>query len=199
MRYLAVAWISSALALTFAHSASAQNASPPRPLARGDRVRLTASGDSTTIVGSVLRLDADQVVVAPADSGAPPRTVARSAISHLEIQRDVRTRDVAASVGALIGLAAAGSYYYFDLCRQDPAGCNDEQRRAARATEYDHTYITTGDVLAIGGFIAGGLLGYALAPAPHWELIATPAVEHGPQGESHTSMRIGLARRLLGR
>ena len=195
MRYFAVAV--SLLAITRATSAHAQ--SPRAAVARGDQVRLTTGGDSAAVVGRVVRVDSTQLVVAPPDSGSLPRTIPLANVSHLEIERDVRARSIGAGIGALIGVAAGGSYYYFDICRQNASGCADEKRRASHAAMYDRSYVTVGDVLAIGGLLAGGLLGYALAPAPHWEIVATPGLEPGGDGDSHTALRITVSRTLLGR
>lgn len=197
MRYLAIALTSLALALP--HAAPAQGTRATRPFARGDRVRVSTTGDTAATTGKVLMLDAEHVVIAPDDSGAPARPIALSEISHLEVERDSRARTIGATVGGLLGLAAGASYYYLDLCRQDQQGCAREQRRAIRANEYGQTYWTTGDVLALGGFLAGGMIGYFLAPAPHWEIIASPAVQRDEHGEAHTALRFGLTRRLLGR
>jgi hypothetical protein len=197
MRYVVVVFVSVLLALP--RTTTAQTPIAQRLLVRGDRVRLSAAGDSAAIVGHVVRFDSGQVLLAPDDSGALPRSILLSEITHLEVERDSRARTISASVGALLGVAAGGSYYYFGLCRQDERGCSQEQRRANEATRYDRTYVTTGDVLAIGGMIAGGLLGYVLAPAPHWAVVLTPGLERGSDGAQYTTMRIGLERRLLGR
>ncbi|MFI5227443.1 MAG: hypothetical protein ACHQWU_00150 [Gemmatimonadales bacterium] len=196
MRYLALVFVSFGLALS---SSAAQLPNTQRPLLRGDHVRLSAAGDSASIVGHVVRLDPEQVVLAPDDSASLPRDIPLSQITRLEVERDARARTISASVGALLGVAAGASYYYFGLCRQDESGCAQERRRADIATQYDRTYVTTGDVLAIGGMLAGGLLGYVLAPAPHWAVVAAPTFKRGGQGETHTALRIGLERTLLGR
>lgn len=197
MRYVDVRVI--AFALAFPCACLAQTTPLSGSLQRGDHVRLAALGDAATMSARVVRTDSATLEVAPDDSTLPPRTLPLSEISHLEVERDARARTIGASVGALLGVAAGASYYYFGLCPQDERGCAQEQRRSNVAAEYDRTYVTTGDVLVIGGMIAGGVLGYFLAPAPHWTVIAAPGLMRDGEGDTHTAFRLGVSHTLLGR
>jgi hypothetical protein len=207
MRYLSIALCSLALALPRAAQsqvAASQSDSAPttHPLERGNHVRLTLAGDTSLLIGHIVGLDQNQIMVAPDDSG-PPRTIALGQVARVGVERDARLQTVSATIGMAVGGVAAAAYYYFGWCRADENGCARDQRIANAYARYDQTYFTTGSVFAIGGMLAGGLLGYFIAPAPHWEIIvnpvASPGLEQGAPGTGHAALNIGVAKRLFGR
>jgi hypothetical protein len=170
-----------------------------RPLARGDHVRLPARDGAAPLIGHVVRIDSSEAVITPDDSTAPQRILSLDESRQLEVERGTKLRTISTDVGALLGVLAGASYYYFDLCRSDEQGCAEEQHRADVAARYDETYVGVGTVMVIGGLIAGGALGYVLAPAPHWEAVAAPIATPGPGGGTEHALRIGLSRRFFAR
>jgi hypothetical protein len=203
MRYLVVAISLAALTLPRVASTQATNpidsARAPRPVARGNHVRLAVRGDAASLVGHVIRVDQTQMLVAPDDSGSLPRTIELGRVTHLEVERDEKLRSISTQIGAGVGTLAAAAYYYFGICRRNERACAREQEIANTYAQYDQTYVGVSTIVIFGGVLAGGAIGYFLTPAPHWEIVASPVVEHGAQGNARTLLRIGVARRLLGR
>jgi hypothetical protein len=102
-------------------------------------------------------------------------------------------RTVSAGVGAIVGAAAGGAYYYFGVCRADPNGCARDQARANAATSYDQAYFGVGSLLVVGGMLVGGSIGYFAAPAPHWEIVPSLAQARDGAGILRTALRVDIS------
>lgn len=181
------------------NSAASDSVPAHSPLARGNHVRVAVQGDTAVLVGHIIDIERNRATVAPDDSGSPPRTIDLAALTRLEVRRDERLRTTSAQVGAGLGTLGAAALYYLRWCRTDELACAREQRTADAYTRHDQTYIGTGTVFAIGGMLAGGLVGYLLAPAPHWKIVTASVIERDAENNAHAVLRVGLEKRLLGR
>jgi hypothetical protein len=191
---LAVALSNAAAAQSPDSSASDSSRQQLPALHRGDHVRIATATDTATLTGHLVSLDSADVVIAPDDSGQPTRTVPIVALGRFQVERGNKLRLISTGIGAGLGVVAGAAYYEFGWCRGAERSCARDQREQDLAAEYDQTYYSVGSLFAIAGMIVGGSLGYVLAPAPHWEVVATPTLERDRLGALRDGMLIGVKR-----
>lgn len=157
----------------------------------GDHVRVHVLGaDSTAISGRLRFADMDSLMIDPDDSDGS-MTINRDEITRLEVERNAKTRERASSVMGIVG-ALAGGGAAIAVCMNNPDMCAAEQFAVEHERCHDESYVTTGSLLLAGGALAGALLGYALAPAPHWDVVAVPTGMPGPGGQRRLGLNIGF-------
>ncbi|HEV8235843.1 MAG TPA: hypothetical protein VGP84_14635 [Gemmatimonadaceae bacterium] len=66
----------------------------------------------------------------------------------------------------------------------------------ARAAENGDPYVDKSLLLVAGGGLAGALLGYLIAPAPSWEVIAFPTRAAALDGTPHWGLSLGVRHQL---
>lgn len=191
--------LATSLLLTLAAiTASGQSASPldsPR-LKSGMHVRLRSNAADTVITGTLSFIEGDSLIVNPDSTHSTPVrpgliAISRSDISKFEIERDEHTRD---QVALALGVAGAvtGAVVAIKYCVDNNATCptvvQDEQ------SDCDNNQIswTAGDLLVGAGALAGLLIGFVVAPPPHWDVVALPMRDAGRDGQMHLGLRVGL-------
>lgn len=171
---------------------------PPRtqPLVRGDRVRLYKSAtDTTPIVGRVHTIENDSISVVPDEDSAVRVLFAHRDVARLEVERDARLRDHVVTFMAVVGaFGGAGLATY--QCLSNREQCAYDNDAAQRAAENGDTYIDTSLLLIAGGGLAGAVLGYIMAPAPHWDVIAFPTRTASLDGMPRWALSLGLRYRF---
>lgn len=184
-----------ALLATASSSLNAQQGTPPeapRPLVRGDHLRLYESpSDSAPITGRLRSIGNDSITVVPDERSAVAVLFSRADVARIEVERDAHMRDnvatALAGVGMLGGLSAA---VYRCLNNRDQ--CAAERDAAAQAAEDGDPYLDVSLLMIAGGGLAGALLGYIIAPPPHWDVVAFPTRTAARDGTGHWGLSIGV-------
>lgn len=182
-------------ALTLAAIASVQAQTPgtsPDSIAKvGEHVRVLLSrSDSIYVSGRFRGFHGDSLWIAP-DSSDWTEAFGRDDVARFEIQHDEKTREYATTVmmtlGAVGGVALAVSY-----CLHNSAQCAADQQAAREAQCRGEDYATTASLIFSATTLVGGLLGYALAPAPHWDVVILPVQSTGSDGQLHMGINLGF-------
>lgn len=147
--------------------------------------------DRSPIVGRFRAIEGDSVLIAPDADTSVIVALSRRDIARLEVERDANTRDQFVTVMAVVGTVAGGTAAVVRCVNNRPA-CAEEVQETQRAYENDSTYWGPSLLLTLGGTLAGALLGYAMAPAPHWDVVALPMRTSGRDGSLHWGLRIGM-------
>lgn len=145
----------------------------------------TVSGDSIT-----LALDEDKTNWVP---------FAVADIGRAEMEHDEKTRDEAAAAVGAIGFAGGlGAAVYW--CVHNQSDCADDiDQMLESADDDDEGYIGPIGLMVLGGAFLGSVIGYALAPQPHWELVVFPTRTATNNGSSRLLMNVGVSIPLGGR
>ena len=164
----------------------------PRPLARGDHVRLFQSAsDSAPIFGRLRSIGNDSIGVVPDEDSTVRVLFARSDVARIEVERDEHMRDhvvtFMAGLGALSG-ASVAAYQCFSNRPQ----CAADNHAAAEAAENGDPYVDMSLLMIAGGGLAGALIGYIVAPPPHWEVVAFPTRTASLDGTGHWGLSLGV-------
>lgn len=168
----------------------------PRPLVRGDHLRLyQTTDDRSPIVGRLRWIANDSMDVAPDEDSTVRVLFSQSDVARIEVERDAGMRNQVATVIAGLGMlggAAAAVYRCLDNREQ----CAAERDAQARAEENGDPYVDKSLLLIAGGGLAGALLGYILAPPPRWEVIAFPTRAASVDGTPRWGLLVGLRYQL---
>jgi hypothetical protein len=190
--------MSAALVVLALTTAGAQIPNFDLPPKVGDHIRVhRAVGDSSFVSGRLRAIRADSLIVKP-DSDDWSLSFGREDVAWLEVQRHEKTRDHAMTAMGLIG-ALAGGAVYVSNCLHDREACAEAERRAEEASDCDSNYVSPGSIFVLAGALAGSLLGYVLAPAPQWDIVAFPIETVGPDNRQHLGLNIGFRYSLGGR
>ena len=176
------------------HVASGQTTQSPDSIltGTGQRIRVhRGAADRSPIVGRFRAIEGDSVLIAPDADTSVIVALSRSDVARLEVERDANTRDQFVTVMAVVGTVAAGTVAVVRCVNNRPA-CAEEVQETQRAYENDSTYWGPSLLITLGGTLAGALLGYAMAPAPHWDVVALPMRTTGLDGSLHWGLRIGM-------
>lgn len=146
--------------------------------------------DSTRFTGRLRALYDDSLAIMP-DSDHWEVSFKRGEIGRLEAERDEKTRDYATTTMAVIGLLAGGGIALAN-CLDDREACAAQIERQREAECNGDSYVAPGTLLILGGLLAGGLVGYALAPAPHWDVVMMPTSTTGFDGQQHLGLNLGV-------
>lgn len=190
--------LATSLLLTFtAIEAHAQSAPPPDSprLKPGMHVRVQSSAADTVITGKLSFIEDDSLVVAPDSTRSMfirPLMVAisRGDITKFEIERDEHTRDQFAMAFGVAG-AITGAVVALKYCADNNASCPTVQEPQDDCDQNQSSW-TAGDLLIGAGALAGMLVGFVIAPPPHWDVVALPMRDAGRNGQMQYGLRIGL-------
>ena len=179
------------VALTSLH-AQVRPASPPDSIAKvGDRVRVLLSRtDSTFVTGRFRGIHDDSLWIAP-DSSDWTEAFGRDDIARVEVEHDEKTREQASTVMAIIG-GVAGGASAIAICLNNQVACAADQQAAREAQCRGESYADWFTVLFSTGALLGAGLGYALAPAPHWDMVMYPTRSTGSDGGHHLGLNVGF-------
>jgi hypothetical protein len=143
-------------------------------------------------------MSTDSISLTLDDDHAEVLPLAVAEIARFEVEQDENTRDIAAvvlgSIGAAGGLATAVLW-----CHHNQAACDADAEERQIAIDNDSTYLGIPLLMVMGGAIIGGLVGYVMAPPPHWELVVFPARTSGNEGLRRTVLNVGLRYAFGGR
>ena len=181
-----------ALALLGSVAAQAQQNSPSNTTPKiGEHVRVQMNdADSSRFTGRLRALYHDSLAIMP-DSDHWEVSFTRGDIARLEVEHDEHTRDYAATTMAVIGGLTGGGIAVAN-CFKDRVACAADYQRAREAECQGDSYVDSGTLLLLGGVLAGGLVGYALAPAPHWDVVMMPTSTTGFDGQQHLGLNLGM-------
>lgn len=165
----------------------------------GAHLRVRGQGNHGAVFTGRLRtISNDSIAIALDDDSGEMLPFAFADIGRAEMEHDERTRDQAASamgaVGAVGGLTAA--VYW---CVHNQAACEDDLQQMQEAAENDEGYIGPSALMVLGGAVVGTVLGYVLAPQPHWELVVIPIRTATSSGSTRLLMNVGVSIPLGGR
>jgi hypothetical protein len=159
-------------------------------LTSGSHLRVHRQGTDSAVSGRLRLMSNDSLMIAPDDDPSTRVAFATADIAGLEIERDLHTRDQATVVMAAIG-AVGGITSAMLWCKNNQAACAaDEQRQ--QTVDCDSTYYGVQTLMFLGGTLLGGLIGYALAPSPHWDVVAIPTRTTDNGGSSHLMLNVGV-------
>lgn len=169
---------------------------PPQSIVRGDHIRLYQSAsDTTPIVGRVRTIGTDSIGIVPDEDSTVRVLLTRRDVARIEVERDARLRDHVVTFMAAVGaFGGAGLAAY--QCLSNREECAYENDAAQRAAANGDTYVDTSLLLIAGGGLAGALLGYVMAPAPHWDVIAFPTRTASLDGVSRWGLSLGMRYRF---
>ena len=139
----------------------------------------------------------DSIALALDDDAAETLPFAFADIGRAEVQHDEKTREQASTmtgaIGAVGGLTAA--VYW---CVNNQTACADDLERMQGAADNDESYIGPTALMVLGGAFIGSIIGYALAPQPHWELVVFPTRTATSTGSTRLLMNVGVSMPLGG-
>ena len=172
----------------------------PLPLiGMGQHIRVHRDvADRSPVIGRFRAIEGDSLLLAPDADTSVIVALSRSDIARLEVERDIGVRDETVTIMAIIGTVAGGTAAVVRCVNNRPA-CAEEVQDSQRAYENDSTYWSPSLLITLGGTLAGALLGYAMAPAPHWDIVALPMRTGGPDGSLHWGLRLGMRYSLAAR
>lgn len=191
--------LAASLLLTFtairAHGQSAPPPDSPR-LKPGMHLRVQSNGADTVVTGKLSVIEDDSLIVAPDSTRGMfmrPLMVAisRGDITKLEIERDEHTRDQFAIAFGVAG-AITGAVVAIKYCADNNVACNTVVQDSQSDCDQDQSSWTAGQLIVGAGALAGMLVGFVIAPPPHWDVIALPMRDAGRDGQMHYGLRLGF-------
>lgn len=134
----------------------------------------------------------DSIALALDDDAGQTVPFAFAEIGRAELERDEKTRDQAASVMGAVG-AAGGLTAAVYWCVHNQTDCADDLEQMQEAANNDESYIGPSALMVLGGAFIGTVVGYVLAPQPHWELVVFPTRTATSNGSSRLLMNVGVS------
>ena len=185
-----------AVVLAPAGGSAQQNSAP---LTIGSHVRVRGPGAHSAIFSGRLRLMSnDSITVELDDDSTSAVPFAVPDIGRLEVERDEKTREQATTVMGAIG-AAGGLTAAVFWCMHNQADCAEDAEQMVNAAANDSSYVGPSLLMIMGGTLVGSLLGYVLAPPPHWEVVAFPTRTSTLDGSPRYLLNVGLRYSFGGR
>lgn len=166
----------------------------------GAHLRVRGQGNHAAVFRGRLRtISNDSIALALDDDvHGEPVPFAFADIGRAEMERDERTRDEAAAAVGAIGFAGGlGAAVYW--CVHNQSDCADDIEQMQESADNDEGYIGPIGLMVLGGTFLGSIIGYALAPQPHWELVVFPTRTATSNGSSRLLMNVGVSIPLGGR
>lgn len=165
----------------------------------GAHLRIRGSGaHSATFTGRLRAMSNDSIALALDDDAEQTVPFRVGDIGQLEMEHDEHTRDMAASVMGGIG-AAGGIVTAVLWCKNNLDDCDDEIQKIQDAHDNDEDYLGIPGLFVVGGSLLGALVGYVLAPPPHWELVVFPSRTSTLNGSPRMLLNVGVSFSLGGR
>lgn len=184
----AVAVLGAVVAVTLAPASG--RAQLPLPLGSHLRVR-GPTAHSSRFTGRLRALSNDSIAVALDDDPAATVPFAIADIGRVEVERDEKTREQAMTVMGTLG-AAGGLTAAVFWCKHNPADCQEDIDNMVSSVGSDSSYAGPSLLMILGGAVLGSVIGYVLAPPPHWELFVFPAQTSNNTGSSRLLLNVGL-------
>ena len=144
------------------------------PVRIGAHLRVRGQGQHASVFEGRLRsIDSDSIALALDDEPGVLVPFAIGDIGRAEVKRDANRRDQATAVMGVVG-AAGGVTAAVYWCKHNTAACDVDVQKTFNPAPEDSDYVSTSVLIVLGGTLLGALVGYALAPAPHWDLVIFP-------------------------
>ena len=153
---------------------------------------------SSVFRGRLRAMSNDSITLALDDDPDEAVPFAVADLGRVEVERDEKTREQAATVMGAIG-AAGGVTAAVLWCKHNQTDCQDDIDKTIEAAQNDSSYVGTSLLMILGGTAVGALIGYALAPQPHWELLVFPARTSRYDGRPSLQWNVGVRYALGGR
>jgi hypothetical protein len=165
----------------------------------GAHLRVRGQGAHSSVFRGRLRaMSNDSITIALDDDPDATVPFAVADLGRVEVERDEKTRDQAATVMGAIGAAGGVTAAVF-WCKHNQADCQDDIDKTIEAAQNDSSYVGTSLLMILGGTAVGALLGYALAPPPHWELLVFPTRTSRYDGRPSFLLNVGVRYAFGGR
>ena len=165
----------------------------------GAHLRVRGQGNHAAVFSGRLRMISnDSIALALDDDAGQTVPFAFADIGRAEMEHDEKTRDQASTVMGAVG-AAGGLTAAVYWCVHNQDACADDLERMQEAADNDESYIGPSALMVLGGVFIGSVLGYALAPQPHWELVVFPTRTATSNGSTRLLMNVGVSIPLGGR
>ena len=171
------------------------DASQAQPRLRvGSHLRVRGRGDHAAVFSGRLRMMSNDSIALALDDDVEgdPVPFAFADIGRAELEHDEKTRDQASTamgaLGAVGGLTAA---VYWCVHNQD--ACANDLEQMQEAADNDESYIGPSALMVLGGALIGSVIGYVLAPQPHWELVVFPTRTATSNGSTRLLMNVGVS------
>ena len=165
----------------------------------GAHLRVRGQGVHSSVFRGRLRaMSNDSIRLALDDDPDEALPFAVADLGRVEVERDEKTREQAATVMGAIG-AAGGATAAVLWCKHNQSDCQDDIDKTIEAAQNDSSYVGTSMLMILGGTAVGALLGYALAPPPHWELLVFPSRTSRYDGRPSLLWSVGVRYAFGGR
>ena len=165
----------------------------------GAHLRVRGQGAHRSLFKGRLRtMSNDSITIALDDDPDAAVAFAVADLGRVEVERDEKTRDQAATVMGAIG-AAGGVTAAVLWCKHNQADCQDDIDKTIEAAQNDSSYVGTSMLMILGGTALGALLGYAIAPPPHWALLVIPTRTSRYDGRPSMLLNVGVRYAFGGR
>lgn len=165
----------------------------------GSHLRVRGQGNHSAVFSGRLRMISnDSITIALDGDSANMVPFAVADIGRAELERDEKTRDQAAAVMGAVG-AAGGLTAAVYWCVHNQDACAHDLEQMQEAADNGESYIGISGLMVLGGAFIGSVIGYALAPQPHWELVVFPTRTATSNGSTRLLMNVGVSIPLGGR
>jgi len=165
----------------------------------GAHLRVRGQGINSSVFRGRLRaMSNDSIRLALDDDPTEAVPFAVADLGRVEVERDEKSREQAATVMGTIGAVGGVTAAVF-WCKHNQSDCEDDINRTIEAAQNDSSYVGTSMLMILGGTALGALLGYAIAPPPHWELMVFPTRTSRSDGHPSMLLNVGVRYALNGR